>query len=81
MYLILNIHISTRTGDKILFPSEINSDDKFAQLLFEISTQLDDNMVRIARQKGYHIMPGAKGYVFNGNASDLINFLNIGTPQ
>jgi hypothetical protein len=38
-------------------------------------------MIRIALQKGYDITNGAKGYVFNGNASDLINFLNIGTPQ
>ena len=78
---ILNIHISTRAGDKLLFPNEIYSNDKFERLLFEMSTPLDDNMIRIAQQKGYNVQKNSKGYVFNGNASDLINFLNIGTPQ
>lgn len=78
---ILNIHISKRAGDKLLFPAELNSGDRFEKLLFEISTPLDKNMIRIAQQRGYEIRSNAKGYVFNGNASDLINFLNIGTPQ
>jgi hypothetical protein len=77
---VFNIHISTKAGDKVLFPSNINASDKFEKLLFDISTKLDTNMIRIAQQKGYNIHDNAKGYVFNGNATDLINFLNIGTP-
>lgn len=79
---ILNIHISTKNQERVLFPSTV-SDNKGdnTKLLFDISSPLNDNMLRIARQKGYDINAGAKGYVFNGNASDLINFLNIGTPQ
>lgn len=79
---ILNIHISSTTGDRALFPNDTpNVQDRFAQLLFDISTPLNENMVRIAQQKGYNIHQDAKGYVFNGNATDLIHFLNIGTPQ
>jgi hypothetical protein len=78
---ILNIHISGNSGDKKLFPSSIDTRDKFENLLFEISSPLNENMIRIAQQKGYNIGYNAKGYVFNGNASDLINFLNIGTPM
>ena len=78
---ILNIHISSRSGDRILFPHDIsNIDDRYAQFLFEISTPLDENMIRRAKQRGYKIDNNAKGYVFNGNATDLMNFLNIGTP-
>ena len=33
---ILNIHISTRAGDKLLFPNEVNTGDKFEKLLFEM---------------------------------------------
>jgi hypothetical protein len=77
----LNIHISTRVGDKLLFPNEVTTGDRFEKLLFEMSTPLDENMIRIAQQKGYDIRQNARGYVFNGNATDLINFLNIGTPQ
>jgi hypothetical protein len=79
---ILNIHISSINGDRVLFANDIsNINDRFAKLLFEMSTPLNENMVRLARQKGYDIQNNAKGYVFNGNATDLINFLNIGTPQ
>lgn len=77
---IFNIHISTKPGDKLLFPDRISNYDKFERILFDISTNLDSNMIRIAQQKGYNIGNNAKGYVFNGNATDLINFLNIGTP-
>jgi len=79
---ILNIHISSQGGDRVLFPNDItNVNDRFAQVLFDLSSPLNENMIRIARQKGYHIYDNSKGYVFNGNATDLINFLNIGTPQ
>jgi len=78
---VLNIHISSRAGDKMLFPSEINTFDKLGKLLFDMSTELNENMVRIAKQRGYNVNEYSKGYVFNGNASDLINFLNIGSPE
>jgi len=78
---ILNIHISSRSGDKLLFPNEADPNDMLANLLFDISTPLNENMIRIAKQKGYNLKDNARGYVFNGNASDLINFLNIGTPH
>ncbi len=78
---ILNIHLSSRSGEKLLFPSNVNSGDEFEKLLFDMSTQLNENMIRIGCDKGYSINQNSKGYVFNGNATDLINFLNIGTPQ
>jgi hypothetical protein len=78
---LLNIHISSSPGDKVLFPDNINSYDRFQNLLFETSSNLDNNMIRIAQKKGYNVNNSSKGYVFNGNATDLINFLNIGTPQ
>lgn len=78
---IFNIHISGSAGDRELFPNFQPNKDKNAALLYDLSTPLNENMIRIAQQKGYNIEQGAKGYVFNGNANDLINFLNIGTPQ
>ena len=79
---ILNIHISSQSGDRVLFPNDISYiNDRFAQVLFEMSSPLNENMIRLARQIGYYIYDDAKGYVFNGNASDLMNFLNIGTPR
>jgi hypothetical protein len=79
---LLNIHISSRSGDRLLFPNDVSHiNDVFSKILFDLSTPLNENMIRLARQKGYNIQNNAKGYVFNGNATDLINFLNIGTPQ
>ena len=79
---IFNIHISSHVGDSVHFPNDQSSlRDRFAKLLFELSSPLNTNMTRIAQNKGYNIQENAVGYVFNGNASDLINFLNIGTPQ
>lgn len=79
---VLNIHISEKISDRVLFPNEVdNLDNKFSRLLFDMSTPLNENMVRIALQKGYNISNNPKGYIYNGNAVDLINFLNIGTPQ
>src|SRR5690606_39944439 len=34
---VMNIHISSRAGDKILFPGNANSNDRFERLLFEMS--------------------------------------------
>jgi len=82
MVNILNIHISNRISDRVLFPNEVsNLQNDFSKLLFDMSTFLNENMVRIAAQKGYGIPNNPKGYIYNGNAVDLINFLNIGTPQ
>lgn len=82
MINILNIHISDKAADRVLFPNDVSySQNEFSKLLFEMSTFLNENMVRIASQKGYDIANNSKGYIYNGNAVDLINFLNIGTPQ
>jgi len=78
---VLNIHISSSAGDRKLFPNYLDSSDKFGSLLFNLSSQLNENMLRLARQEGYNVQNGSKGYVFNGNASDLMKFLNIGTPK
>ena len=78
---VLNIHISSSAGDRKLFPNYLDSSDKFGSLLFNLSSPLNENMLRLARQEGYNVQNGSKGYVFNGNASDLMKFLNIGTPK
>jgi len=78
---VFNIHISSLSGDRILFPSEVSQNgDGFARLLFELSTPLNEHMMQEAKKRGYtNITEGARGYVFNGNNTDLLNFLNIGS--
>ena len=63
---IFNIHISSQQGDSILFPAQLNTSNKQANLLFDLSTSLNDHMVALANNMGYNVSYGAKGYVFNG---------------
>jgi hypothetical protein len=76
---IFNIHISSQQGDSILFPSQLNTVNKQANLLFDLSTSLNDHMIALAKNIGYNVNDGAKGYVFNGSAKNLMDFLNIGS--
>lgn len=77
---IFNIHISSGGGrDGILFPSELHNATQNANLLFDLSTPLNDSMIEHAKEVGYEVMKGAKGYVYNGTAKHLVDFLNIGS--
>ena len=76
---IFNIHISSEGGDSILFPtSQINRTNQ-AKLLFEISTELNPKMVALAKNLGYSVHTGSKGYIYNGSARNLMDFLKIGS--
>lgn len=77
--IVLNVHISGRTSDKVIFPENQMSTDIIEKLLFEISTPLTPMMIHRARNLGYNLSDNAKGYVFNGDGNDLINFLNVGS--
>tara|TARA_Y100001960_G_C14697667_1_gene839862 strand:- start:113 stop:943 length:831 start_codon:yes stop_codon:yes gene_type:complete len=81
---IFNIHISYTNEDQVLFPNsieDVNSriSDTNASLLYELSSHLNEKMVNIGSTKGYKLDLNSKGFIFNGNSSDLINFLNIGS--
>ena len=81
---IFNIHISYTNEDQVLFPNsieDVNSkiSDSNASLLYELSSHLNEKMVNIGSTKGYKLDLDSKGFIFNGNSSDLINFLNIGS--
>jgi len=77
---IFNMHLSSHPGDEIIFPSTLqNIKNDFARLLFEISTPLSEHMIWKAVNIGIAMENHARGYVFNGSAITLMNFLNIGT--
>lgn len=76
---ILNIHISSAGGDSILFPQSLRNQTRQASLLFDLSTELNHRMTALANNLGYNVQQGAKGYVYNGSAKNLMDFLNIGS--
>jgi uncharacterized protein YegL len=74
--LLFNCHISSTEAKPILFPAEISElpADEFAQLLFRMSSELPEPMLKLAQLK-----KGSRGFAFNADLADLIRFLDIGT--
>lgn len=79
--IVMNIHISGKNYDKVMFPNRPVSDNKYENMLYEISSQLYPRMIEQAKKVGYNIADDARGYIFNGDSSDLIKFINVGTSQ
>lgn len=78
--LLFNVHLSSHTASPIEFPdSESNLPDKYAQLLFNTSSLLPSYMQTVARQEGYAVSDGSRGFVFNADMVSVIRFLDIGT--
>jgi hypothetical protein len=78
--LLFNLHTSSQRATPIEFPdSETELPDRFAQLLFRMSSPLPDYMRKIAQEEGYRVSEGSRGFVFNANMEAIIKFLDIGT--
>lgn len=78
--LLLNLHLSSRRAPTIHFPSNAETlPDDYSKRLFQMSSHLPDYMVNEARNSGYSIEEGARGFVFNAGIEDVISFLEIGT--
>lgn len=78
--LLFNVHISTAMGEGTQFPSSDNYlGDKYAKQLFLMSSNLPDHVATIAKEKGYNLSDGARGFMFNADPKDIINFFEIGT--
>ncbi len=78
--LLFNIHISSTPSTPVEFPSSPDElPDQYAKVLFNLSSELPDQMRGMAEQDGKRVLQGARGFVFNADMVSLINFLDIGT--
>jgi hypothetical protein len=78
--LIFNCHIKHLNLDALEYPSsEKRISDKYARLLFEMSSPLTPRMLSAAKDLGFDVEEAARGFVFNADAKSLVRFLNIGT--
>jgi hypothetical protein len=78
--LLFNAHISSSSAQSVCFPSEESVlADKYAQLLFRMSSILPPKLMGAAKDEGYAISGPARGFVFNADLVSVIRFLNIGT--
>jgi hypothetical protein len=78
--LLFNAHLSSQSGAPVEFPdSDAALADKYAKLLFAISSDLPSHIRSAAASEGYGVSDGAKGFVFNADLVSVIRFLDIGT--
>lgn len=64
----------------IIFPDDtVPLPDKYAQLLFNMSSVLPLNMRVAAQQDGHIVSEKARGFAFNADLGAVVTFLNIGT--
>jgi hypothetical protein len=78
--LFLNLHVSAKAGTPVSFPaSESGLPDQYAQALFRMSSQLPSHLVKAVQDKGHKVSAESKGYVFNAEAAEIVDFFDIGT--
>lgn len=78
--LLFNVHLSSQRAAPIEFPdSEAGLPDKYAELLFRLSSALPEYMRSIAQQEGFAVSENTRGFVFNADMVAVIRFLDIGT--
>lgn len=79
--MVWNCHLSRNDMQPVSFPSDTSKlpEDKYAHTMFDMSSELPDNMLAIAREEYTIVDDGARGYVFNAQLEDLIKLLDIGT--
>ncbi|KGI66854.1 VWA domain-containing protein [Mycolicibacterium rufum] len=78
--LLFNLHVSDKGGNPISFPSsEASLPDQFSRLLFDMSSLLPSQMRALAASQGHKVEEGSKGFVYNADVADIVQFLEIGT--
>jgi hypothetical protein len=78
--VVMNIHVSALGSDTIKFPSsESGLPDNYAKMLFRMSSVLPPHIAAFARDKGYTVSPESRGYMFNAEAGEIVDFFDIGT--
>jgi hypothetical protein len=78
--LLLNIHVSANEAAPAKFPSSDSGlPDAYARLLFRMSSQLPEHLINFARGKSYSVTSESRGFVFNADAAEIVEFFDIGT--
>lgn len=78
--LLFTLHLSSVVSSPIEFPdNEETLPDKFARLLFVMSSILPEHIRNAAQVEGYKVTEASRGFVFNADMVALIRFLDIGT--
>ncbi|WP_369975471.1 VWA domain-containing protein [Xanthomonas bundabergensis] len=78
--LLFNLHVSTSGSDPVKFPtSDAGLGDAYAKLLFRMSSALPPHLQKVAEEKGIKATMESRGFVFNGEITEIVDFFDIGT--
>jgi hypothetical protein len=78
--LVFTCHLSSTRATKIEYPAHVDGlPDTFAKTLFGISSVLPPEFSKAAKELGLNLPEGARGFVFNADATSLVHFFDIGT--
>jgi hypothetical protein len=78
--LMLNAHLSSTNAKPVEFPAkESELPDPEARVLFRMSSVLPPRLEAAAKNEGFRLETGARGFVFNADLVSVIRFLDVGT--
>jgi hypothetical protein len=78
--LLFNLHVSSDRSQPITFPdSDAGLPDNYARQLFHMSSVLPGVTRQAAAAKGYAVTEQSRGFMFNAEAVEVVQFLTIGT--
>lgn len=78
--LLFNLHISNNGNSSILFPdTELGLPDSFSKRLFAMSSQLPAHLVEFGSTRDMTLSSQSRGFVFNADAVQIVDFFDIGT--
>jgi hypothetical protein len=78
--LLFNVHLSSGARNAVTFPDTATGlPDRIATRLFEMSSPLPPSMLSAAGSLHYDVRPDSRGFLYNAEATTMIEFLDIGT--
>jgi hypothetical protein len=80
--LVFNVHLSKQGGREMMLPSSVqNLPDNFAEKLFNMSSQLPENIVNLAiSEEIVGVSTKSRGFAYQvSDLASLVTFLEIGT--
>lgn len=78
--LVCNAHVSNEKLTQISYPmSTSDIDDPFAELMFEMSSVIPNELIALGTEMGLRISKGSRFFIFNADANSLLNFFSFGT--
>src|SRR5947209_4262999 len=78
--LLFNLHVTANGGREIVFPGGGDGlADDYAQVLYRMSSPLPEHLAKLAKDKGYSVAAGSRGFIFNADPKLIVDFFDIGT--